>query len=213
MEQPRTDPSRGQGARDRRTPISPAELVAWLVAHVEEIVERWSLEIRARNSDLEPPLTDLVDDFVGLIVGMLPQAMGPLRDSVRPLFQQSAELYGNLGALRGLAAGEAVEEMQLLREVLLRFLYTDPPRHGDGGIPGAIGLRELLQLNRLIDEGVTFASVGHTDTLFFSLLHGSGVAGEPEASVLEELGHQVRGLSDEADQMRSHPPGETGTSP
>lgn len=213
MEDPRTDSSRGRGARPIPNLISPAELSAWLDDHAEEIVARWSLEIRARNPDLEPPLTGLVDDFVRLVVGMLPQAMGPLRDSVRPLFQQSAELYGNLGALRGLAAGEAIEEMQLLREVLLRFLYGDPSRDSNTKGPMRIGLRELLQLNRLVDEGVTFASVGHTDSLFFSLLHGSGVAGEPAESVLEEFGRQVRNLADEARGLRSDPSGETGTGP
>jgi len=58
---------------------------------------------------------------------------------------------------------EAVEEAQLLREALLRLLYRDPPR----APTGAMGLREVLRLNRIMDELVTYASVGHTDALFF----------------------------------------------
>ena len=67
-----------------------------------------------------------------------------------------------------------IEEFQLLRETVLRLGFEVAPPESLSGAP----LREILLLNRAIDIGVTQASVGHADLLFFSLLHGSG-APEP----------------------------------
>jgi len=97
--------------------------------------------------------------------------MGPSREALEPLWTQTSELFGSLACSRGLAAGEAVEETQILREGILRLLYQDPPRAPSG----RMGLREVLRLNRAVDQLVTHASVGHTDALFFALFQGSGV--------------------------------------
>ena len=63
------------------------------------------------------------------------------------------------------AAGEVVEEMQYLRELLIRFLAPSiaalRPRQG---------MALLLRLNRLVDRGVAMAVVGYTDELAASLL-------------------------------------------
>lgn len=195
--------SPGSRLRSRRkTSLTPDELSQWLEARSTEIVDRWALEVRARSHEVDGPLADLIPEFLSLLVSFLPPAMGPWKDHVKPLFQQSAELYGNLAAVRGLAAGEAVEEMQLLREVLIRFLHTDPPQAEDGRSEPPLGLRESLHLNRFVDDGVTFASVGHMDTLFFNLLHGTGVTSEPEGEVLEEIRSQVRTLASELEGVR-----------
>jgi hypothetical protein len=85
---------------------------------------------------------------------------------------QAAGLFGLMAAQRGLSAGEVIEEFQMLRDAVIRFLYAEPP------VTGAlrISLRDLLRVNRLIDRGVTQASVGHTDRLFFALFQGRGVS-------------------------------------
>jgi hypothetical protein len=147
---------------------------------------------------------ELLQEFHHFLVGFLPSAMGAFRPQTEPLFQQAAELYGNLGAHRGLAAGEAVEEFQLLREVILRFLYISPP----GAADEVVGLREMLQLNRFLDQGVTYASVGHTDTLFFQLIHGAGVGETPTPAVLQEVSEQVATLSAELKQLLRFQAGE-----
>lgn len=177
--------------------LTPMQLSEWLDEHGPAIVERWLLEVRARSHEVDGPLAELLSEFLALMVAFLPPAMGPWKDHVKPLFQQSAELYGNLAAIRGLAAGEAVEELQFLREVLFRFLHAHPPHGIEGGVVANLGLRELLQLNRIVDEGVTYASVGHMDTLFFNLLHGTGVTHEPEGTVLDEIRNQVESLTEE----------------
>jgi len=91
---------------------------------------------------------------------------------VEPIWVQAAELYGSMAAKRGLAAGEVIEEFQILRDAVIRFLYAEPPVVG----PLRISLRDLLRVNRFVDRGVTQASVGHTDALFFALINGTGVS-------------------------------------
>jgi len=57
-----------------------------------------------------------------------------------------------------------IEEFQIVRTLIIRDLYQDPL------VGGAPTLREALRLNGLVDRGVTHASVGHTDAMFFQLL-------------------------------------------
>lgn len=193
-------------SRDQaRRPLTPEEFVDWLSENREAIADRWLLEVRSRVEGVEGEIEELLREFLGLLVGFLPLGLGPYRDQVFPAFHQAAELYGNLGAIRGLAAGEAVEEAQLLREVLFRFIFRDLPS-ADG--PG-LGLRELLQLSRLVDHAVTHASVGHTDTLFFNLFQGTGVPDTPAREVLDEVRTQVRALAAEFGRLRKLEEGET----
>ncbi len=180
-----------QGEGDHH--LKPEEIIRWLADQHDALADRWLLEIRSRSDPIEGELLRLVVEFVDLFVGILPHGLGVLRQDAERVLQQTAELYGNLGAHRGLAAGEPVEEVQLLRGVLLRFLHTSPPGDASEGL----GLRELLQLNRLIDLAVAYTSVGHTDTLFFNLFHGTGVAGGPPSEILAEVRDQVSGLRDE----------------
>lgn len=191
------DAAAGFGPTARR-PLTPEELVEWLESHEVAVAERWLQELRTRSDGLEAPMEALLRDFLRLLVAFLPHGMGTYRHQAIPLFHQAAELYGNLGAIRGLAAGEAVEEVQILREVVLRFLFQEPPGEGGAGL----GLREFLQLSRLIDQAVTHASVGHTDSLFFNLFHGTGVPESPARDVVDELHEQVRTLRSDLNRLR-----------
>lgn len=183
--------------RDR--PLTPTELQEWLERHGDAMAERWMEEVRARGERARGPVADLLAEFLRLLVRLLPAGVGPHREHAGHLFREAAELYGSLGAARGLAAGEAVEEFQLLREVFLRYLFRAPLRV-DGFAVG-IAFRELLLLNRFVDLGVTHASIGHTDALFFKLLHGAGVAERLEGDTLDEVREQLRALAKEADQL------------
>ena len=173
--------------------LTPAELSSWLEEQREAMAARWLLEVRSRSEGIDGELLVLIGDFLHLLTSLLAPGLGGFRYQIEAILQQAAELYGNLGAHRGLAAGEAVEEVQLLRGVLLRFLYTLPP----GGGSTRVSLRDLLQLNRLVNLGVTYASVGHTDTLFFNLFHSTGVPGAPTPKLLAEVREQVAGVWDE----------------
>jgi hypothetical protein len=75
-----------------------------------------------------------------------------------------------------------IEEFQILRTLVIRDLYKDPL------VGGAPTLREALRLNGIIDRGVTHASVGHTDAMFFQLL---GDADAPAALSAEQIAREA----------------------
>ncbi len=168
--------------------IDPIELARWLDEHRGRLHGRWLGGVERRAGGLSAEVRSLLGDFLEVLVDFLPAFLGPYREQVRPLWGQAAELYGSLAAMRGLAAGEVIEEFQLLREEMLRLFYDEPPvRDLD-----RLALRDVLRVNRVVDDGVTHASVGHTDALFFALFQGSGVpetlSGEQAVEVREQLG-------------------------
>jgi hypothetical protein len=142
---------------------------------------------RAQDHD---GVEELLDAFLEVFLLTLPELMGPLREQLEPIWTEGAELFGSLACSRGLAAGEAVEEAQFLRETIMRLLYQNPPRVSGG----AMGLRDILRLNRAVDQLVTHASVGHTDSLFFALFQGSGVPERLSDDVRYEIRSQLENL-------------------
>jgi hypothetical protein len=205
-----TERTEADGAPGSAPPVramTEIELCRWLEEHAEELAERWSVELSARTGHDDGPLADLRDDFLHAMTHFLAPAVGPWRDQVEPLVHQLAALYGNVAALRALAAGDVVEEMQLLREILLRFLFREAtPETGARGVE----LRELLRVSRVVDQVVTHATVGHIDALFFNLLHGTGVTEAPKPGVLEEIRSELGQLRTELDRMRPAREGAAG---
>ncbi len=179
--------------------LSEVELCHWLEARATDVAQRWSVELRARSNREDGPVEALREALLHAMARSLAPALGPWRDQAEPFVHQIAALYGNVAFLRGLAAGDVVEEVQLLREILLRFLF----REGAPADPGAgVGLRELLRVSRVVDQLVTHANVGHIDALFFNLLHGSGVSEVPGEERLEELTSELAHLQEELDDVR-----------
>ena len=184
------------------------ELSDWLEARLDRLSERWLGEVRGREADMSG-INGLLDEFLDLLVAFLPAVLGPHREQVEPLWSQASELFGAMAARRGLAAGEVIEEFQVLREAVIRLLYQEPPLAGRA----RLSLREVLRLNRAIDRGVTHASVGHTDALFFALFEGSGVPDvPPDGQIVGEVRAQLRELRSELRQTLGYVPGERGDS-
>ena len=152
--------------------LEPSELAAWLAERADRIRDRWLEDVKSRGGASSEPVEGLIVEFFDLFLAMLPHGLGPFKEQVEPLWVQAAELFGSMAAQRGLAAGEVIEEFQILRDAVIRFLYAEPPVAG----PLRISLRDLLRVNRFIDRGVTQSSVGHTDALFFALFQGRGVS-------------------------------------
>lgn len=194
--EPRSHTSRSFSAPTlgtRRKKLDPLEFARWVEARQDTLSERWLAEIRAHLAQRNAGIEALLGRFTSLLTSMLPAGLGPYREQVDPLWLQASELFGSVAAQRGLAVGEAVEEFQLLREVLIRVLYTDPP--GAGQIP--IPLRDLLRMNRFIDRGVTQVSVGHADVLFFALFQGTGVPDHLDEELRREVADQLDAIAAE----------------
>lgn len=192
--------------RSRR--LNPAELAAWLDARLPTIVERWSREVRQRYDPRSGGINGMLEEFLALLASFLPGMLGPHRDQVEGIWIRAAELFGAVATRRGLAAGEVIEEFQILREAVIRLLYQDPPLGGRV----RISLREVLRLNRAIDTGVTYASVGHTDGLFFALFQGSGIPDSPPtAELMIEISDQLEALRAELTAVLGRSPGTSRT--
>jgi len=180
--------------------LAPGELAEWLDLRLADLAERWSIAIRDQGAAGNGTEDRIVDAFTRHLVRFLPWMLGPYRDAVEPLWVRSAELFGSVAARRGLAAGEVIEEFQVLRELVIRDLYRDPPLAGR--LP--LSLREILRLNRGIDRGVTHASVGHTDALFFQFFEADGGVGATGEELAVEVGEQLGHLAEEMATVIGH---------
>ena len=185
---------------ERLDVVAPEELTRWLEERVQGLSQRWLREMDRRVEGDLGEARNLLEDLCPLLVSCLPHLLGPFRSQVEALWQEAAEFYGNVGSMRGLAAGEAIEEFQLLREVLIRQFFEDPP--GDG--LRTLGFREILRLNRILDEGVTYAGVGHTDALFFALFQGAGVARSLTPELYTEVADQITAIRRELDRVTGY---------
>lgn len=172
--------------------MDPMDLADWLEARKGRIAGRW-MEALGTGRDRDKVLADLGPDFCRTLASFLPGVLTAYRHQIEPLWRDASSLFGTVAARRGLSAGEVIEEFHELRDTLLRMLFEEPP-----SVAGSrLSLREVLHLNRIVDVGVTEASVGHTDLLFFSLIHGSGVPAPMESHDLEEVRDQLRSMESE----------------
>lgn len=188
------------GPRASGRPVAaPVDLAGWLHEHSTFIAERWAEGLLAARNSWSRAGESLVHTFCRGLVSFLPGMLGPYRTQILPLWSECAELFGSVAARRGLSAGEVIEEFQVLREVIVRLGFERPPSAG-----GALEMRDVLQLNRAVDIGVTQASVGHTDLLFFNLVHGSGGPTPLGRDDMDEVVEQIRTLREEGGRTMRH---------
>jgi hypothetical protein len=136
----------------------------------DELVAEWARWIASRASTEASVPRPTLERELGLLLECMAAMIGPLRREAAPTWNHLAEHYGRVGAMRGLAAGEVVEELQALRELMIRRLapkvWRGRPRQG---------LAVTLRLNRLLDRAVAIAVVGYTDMLVATLFAHNGV--------------------------------------
>lgn len=129
------------------------------------MVHQWLTWLGDRVTSSSSVPQDVVTRELQLLIDVFGSMVGPLRRETKTIWVRVTEEYGRHAAFRGLAAGEVVEELQYLRELLIRFLAPSiaalRPRQG---------MALLLRLNRLVDKGVAMAVVGYTDALVAGLL-------------------------------------------
>jgi hypothetical protein len=121
-----------------------------------------------------------------LLFDVMTEMVGPLRREVNPVWFHVCEHYGRVASARGLAAGEVVEELQFLRELLIRNLAPVLV-----AMRARQGMAIMLRLNRVIDKGVAVAVVGYTDALVATLFSQNGV---PSFSADHDVGDVDRQL-------------------
>lgn len=167
-------------------------LVARGIAGVRaELVTKWAEWLASRQAGAQGLDAATTERLLGLIVDLVVLMVGPLRREADETWFAATELYGRLASLRGLAAGEVVEELQHLRELLAREL-------GDFFV--ALPLRQqlptILRVNRVVDTAVTSAVVGYTDALVASMFSREGVP-VPTADSVQEAVAQIAGIEAE----------------
>jgi len=184
-------PSRSS-IRSKHVPPDAHHLGEWLEVQRGFLAKYWFEELLHRVS-MDQEMERILERFLDFLTRMIPAALDHRRTGVDSVWKSAAELYGALGAKRGLAAGDVVEEFQIVRDAVIRILFQAPPaRYG-----APLSLSDALRLSHFLDCGVTHASIGHTDGLFFALFQGSGVSTVPTAELVTEVEEQLEALEAE----------------
>lgn len=156
------------------------------------MVAQWASWISDRTSASTTIPRSTVERELSLILDILVEMVGPYRREARFVWSSVCEHYGRVSAGRGLAAGEVVEEVQHLRELLIRnlsyVLAAMSPR---------LGMAILLHLNRVLDRGTVDAVVGYTDALVATLFSQNGVPTEGAEFDADDVERQITALEGE----------------
>lgn len=157
----------------------------------------WTLQ----RTDAHTLSDKVLERFLAVLVDTLCETAGPMRRHALELWLAVTESFGRTSADRGLAAGEVVEELQYLRELLIRYLSETimamPPR---------ASFAATLRLNRMLDKGIAHAVVGYTDGLVEALFEQRGVPvggrGQGDEAAVQRLEH----FESELERLRSSRP-------
>lgn len=145
-----------------------------MAAGRDELVKEWCAWIMRRTAQAHPHLhRPILERQLRLLVNIVILLTGPVRRQAALLWFDSCEYYGRAAAGRGLAAGEVVEELLHLRELLIRSLSDII-----AALPARYSLAAVLRLNRQVDHGIARAVAGYTEALVETLFAQNGV---PEA--------------------------------
>jgi hypothetical protein len=155
---------------------------------------RWILARVAAAPTLRP---ETLERQLRLQVDLLIETAGPLRRPALELWLVASEGYGRTAAERGLAAGEVVEELQHLRELLIRRLSELI-----AALPARASMTTVLRLNRILDSGITHAVVGYTDALVETLFAQRGVPVGASGPLEDEIAQRLAQAEAELDQLR-----------
>lgn len=166
----------------------------------EAMVARWLEWLGDRVTGTRAAPRELVEEEFRLILDVFSALVGPLRRETRPIWQRVAERYGRHAAERGLAAGEVVEELQYLRELLIRYLAT-----AIAALRPRQGMALLLRLNRLVDKGIAMAVVGYTDALVATLLPRDADDDPPAAPNAEAIRAHLAASREELSHILAQP--------
>jgi hypothetical protein len=152
----------------------------------DSMVSQWADWLGDRITAAPTIPRSTVEREFRLLFDVMTEMVGPLRREVNSVWFHVCEHYGRVASARGLAAGEVVEELQFLRELLIRNLAPVLV-----AMRARQGMAIMLRLNRVIDKGVAVAVVGYTDALVATLFSQNGV---PAFSADHDVGDVERQL-------------------
>jgi hypothetical protein len=172
----------------------PALLAAGrLIAEMRDtMVSQWADWLGDRMTAAPTIPRSTVERQFRLLFDVMTEMVGPLRREVNTVWYHVCEHYGRLASSRGLAAGEVVEELQFLRELLIRELAPILV-----AMRARQGMAIMLRLNRVIDKGVAVAVVGYTDALVAALFSQNGVPLSSTDQDVAEVERQLDTLEQE----------------
>lgn len=168
-----------------------------LAARREVLAQEWTRWILARVGTTATVRPEMLERQVHLLIDLLIETAGPLRRRGLQLWLLASEGYGRTAAERGLAAGEVVEELQHLRELLIRHLSELI-----AALPARASMATVLRLNRVLDSGITHAVVGYTDALVETLFAQRGVPVGSSGAADDELRQRLAHVEAELEQLR-----------
>jgi hypothetical protein len=158
----------------------------------DSLVSQWADWLGDRMTAAPTIPRSTVEREFRLLFDVMTEMVGPLRREVNTVWYHVCEHYGRMGSARGLAAGEVVEELQFLRELLIRELAPILV-----AMRARQGMAIMLRLNRVIDKGVAVAVVGYTDALVATLFSQNGVPLSNTLQDVAEVERQLDGLEQE----------------
>jgi hypothetical protein len=155
----------------------------------DEMVTEWLDRLGDRVAAAPTIPRPTVEREFRLIIEVLSEMVGPLRREVRTVWQDVCRHYGRVASARGLAAGEVVEELLHLRDLLTRQLAPVL-----AAMRARQGMAIMLRLNRVLDHGVAVAVIGYTDALVASLIGHDGASNTGSAIEPGEVERQLDGF-------------------
>jgi hypothetical protein len=180
---------------DRRVRASEPVLInaGRVIAEMREaMVSQWADWLEGRVTAASTIPRPVVEREFRLLFDVLTEMVGPLRREANTVWFHVCEHYGRIASARGLAAGEVVEELAYLRELLTRNLAPVLV-----AMRARQGMAIMLRLNRALDKGIAVAVVGYTDALVATLFSQNGVPALNISDDFGEIGRQLAALERE----------------
>lgn len=166
----------------------------------DTMVVQWADSLGDRLTVAPTIPRPVVEREFRLILDVLVEMVGPLRREIHTVWRNACEHYGRIASTRGLVAGEVVEELQFLRELLIRNLAPIL-----AAMRARQGMAIMLRLNRVIDAGVSAAVVGYTDALVATLFAQNGVPALDHEHDVGEINRQLAALENQLRQAAGRP--------
>ena len=168
----------------------------------DQMVVQWADWLGDRITTATTIPRRLVEREFRILLDVISEMVGPLRREVATVWLETCEHYGRIAATRGLAAGEVVEELQYLRELLIRNLAPVL-----AAMRARQGMAIMLRLNRVIDKGIAVAVVGYTDALIATLFAQNGVPSFATAYDAADVERQLDAIEQKLHGLTKKPQG------